>query len=168
LVRLWVWPLHPNPPESGGCLSVERAASVPWQPSLFWNHGLATAFVIWPLQHWRAVSRPWAVPFRCGQPLFWNNWPGYRVYGLAASSPRGSGCKRTTFSGCHSPLWQPSFLRPAIRSRSNEYNGIIIKTPRGRRFAAFLKQFCAALLFCGTDWAVVAFMVSHEQEAINV
>ena len=37
-----------------------------------------------------------------------------------------------------------------------------------RRFAVFLKQLCAALLFCGTDWAVVAFMVSHEQEAINV
>ena len=36
-----------------------------------------------------------------------------------------------------------------------------------RRFAVFLKQLCAALLFCGTDWAVVAFMVSHEQEAIK-
>jgi len=100
--------------------------------------------------------------------FFWEQLGGLPRLWFGRFTIQGSGCKRTTFSGCHSPLWQPSFLRPAIRSRSNEYNGIIIKTPRGRRFAAFLKQFCAALLFCGTDWAVVAFMVSHEQEAINV
>ena len=41
-------------------------------------------------------------------------------------------------------------------------------SPSIKQFAVFLKQLCAALLFCGTDWAVVAFMASYEQEAINV
>jgi len=46
-------------------------------------------------------------------------WTALSFLGTTAGLPRlwfgrftiqGSGCKRTTFSGCHSPLWQPSFF----------------------------------------------------------
>ena len=64
------------------------------------------------------------------------------------------------FEGCDL-LGSPLFAEPGQTNTT-------AKTPRSRRFAVFLKQLCAALLFCGTDWAVVAFIASYEQEAINV
>jgi len=75
----------------------------------FWNE-LEVRGVVHPGRH-----APAAYPFErliegClshEQPsLFWEQLLGYRVYGLAASPSRGA----AEFSGCHSPLWQPSFL----------------------------------------------------------
>jgi hypothetical protein len=67
--------------------------------------------------------------------------------------------------GC--PPDSPLFCGPPYEAGQTNTNGVIIKTPRGRRFAVFLKQIRAALSFCGTDWAIVAFTASHEQEAIK-
>src|SRR6516165_7190830 len=67
-----VWPLHP----AASCGNEGRSKGN--RAVLFFAETKSTvsAFVIWPLLHWGAAS-PWAVPFRCGQPSFWNKlaWP---------------------------------------------------------------------------------------------
>ena len=117
LARLCFWPLHPNPPETqkrlAKCLiGIGRAASSPWAALSFLER---TGGLLHPGRHAPAAYSFERLIARAVCPMssplfFWEQLGGLPRLWFGRFTIQGSGCKRTTLSGCLLLFGSPLFL----------------------------------------------------------